>query len=117
VPLKPYSVNPSLVLAVAPSTMARNRTRFKSKVKEQEYWKKLENIGLIWLADAETDDDELEALTVLLMARRERRQAQSGRWGPRGAYNAPRVEEFFDTLLYTFSPRRFQRWLRCVAEL
>lgn len=78
---------------------------------------KITSLGVLLLADAEDLDDELIALSVLALGRDRRRKAgqlRSGRWGPRGPYNEPKVFAFLENILYYTSDRKFRAWMRYV---
>ena len=91
--------------------MARTRHRLRSKTKRRAYWKQLQDLGLLYLVDAEDEEEDLEAAMLLLLARKEMKAARSEKWGPRGPYNASKSDEFFRLLLEHFSERRFRIWM------
>lgn len=76
-------------------------------------WKHVLSLGLHYLSDADSTDEELDGLHLLELALRLRRLSRkNNRCGPRGSYDGVQVPQFLDALLYKFSPRRFKAWLR-----
>lgn len=76
-------------------------------------WKRLVALGLEYLSDADSVDEELDGLFLLEIALQLRRQeTQSKRCGPRGPYHGERAPQFLQLLLHRFSPRRFKTWFR-----
>lgn len=75
----------------------------------------IEFLAILLLAEAEDEDDELNALIVAQIALEKARRAYlmpwNGRFGRRGAYDSETAKDFFDLMLYRFSDRQFKAWL------
>jgi hypothetical protein len=56
--------------------MPRHRADSKRETKERDHWKRLQDVCLIMLLDAEDDVKELKILALLLIVRRERMRLQ-----------------------------------------
>lgn len=81
--------------------------------RQEPRWKRLLSVGLHYLTDAESVDEELDGLHLLELALKLRRLSRkNNRCGPRGPYDGVQVPQFLNALLYKFSDRRFKAWLR-----
>jgi len=97
----------------------RRQDRLKNKETTVECPTALEILGIIMLADAEDDDEELVALLFLRLAFTEQRdrKARSGKYGRRGPYKSRKSKDFFDLMLNDFSDRWFKSWFRCESMI
>ncbi|EIN11338.1 hypothetical protein PUNSTDRAFT_42631 [Punctularia strigosozonata HHB-11173 SS5] len=98
--------------------MARTRRLHTRRTKETKtrlpLWKRMLAVTCHLFSEAEDEVDELNAQAMLaLTIKTKQNQPRHGRWGRRGPYNAPQVEEFFKLLLEGFSEKRFRIWMRC----
>jgi len=73
----------------------------------------LETFAAFLLAIAEDDDEELIAIATATFALEQRRARRfNKRYGRRGPYNQPKLEDFFRILLHESSNRIFKAWFR-----
>ena len=104
-----------LAALVSPSypPMARI-TNLARKTREAEKAKAsyIRDFGLLLLMDAENLTEEFTALSFLLFARQKQRSLRSGRYGRRGPYDRPKVEELLDNILYDTTPRFFKSFMQ-----
>lgn len=75
----------------------------------------LEALAILLLADAQTDYEELVALSVAQIVMQEAHDLKGmngGRYGTRGSYDRKKSKDFFNLLMYEFSDRWFKAWMR-----
>jgi hypothetical protein len=70
----------------------------------------LHTLGILLLADAHDNDEELAALLILAVSFH---KPQTKRHGRRGPYTQEKAEEFLELLLENFSERMFKAFCRC----
>lgn len=72
----------------------------------------LETVALLLMCAAETDHERIAAISMALLALKEKKKGRNGRYGLRGPYNAPKSKDFFDLLFNEFSDQWFKSWIR-----